>query len=445
MRIVIAGGGEVGTFLAELLSKDKKDIVVIDTDEDKLQSINANFDVLTVCGSATSIKVLEEAKVKGAYIFIAATHFEHVNIVAASLAKKIGARRTIARVDNLEYIMPKNKRHFKNLGIDTLINPDKLAVDEIVGMIKQGASNEVFEFSKDDLSLFVTRLNENSQVVGKELVESSKIHEGFEYRAILIVRDEKTFIPRPSDVFQVNDIVYAVSSRKGLDRLMKISGQEKVRIGDVMIFGGSKIGKLTAQKLEQHFNVKLVEKDKHRCMELSESLDKTLIVNADARDIQTLKQENIEKMDVFISVTDSSETNIFASMLAKRLSVPKTITEVENIDFIEISKDLKIEGIINKKLIAASLTTRYLIDADILSIKMLNTAEADIIEVIARQDSTITKKSLAELNLPRDVIIGGIIRNNESFIARGSTHIQPGDICVVLALSDSIHTIEEYF
>ncbi len=445
MRIVIAGGGEVGTFLAELLSKDKKDIVVIDTDEDKLQSINANFDVLTVCGSATSIKVLEEAKVKGAYIFIAATHFEHVNIVAASLAKKIGARRTIARVDNLEYIMPKNKRHFKNLGIDTLINPDKLAVDEIVGMIKQGASNEVFEFSKGDLSLFVTRLNENSQVVGKELVESSKIHEGFEYRAILIVRDEKTFIPRPSDVFQVNDIVYAVSSRKGLDRLMKISGQEKVRIGDVMIFGGSKIGKLTAQKLEQHFNVKLVEKDKHRCMELSESLDKTLIVNADARDIQTLKQENIEKMDVFISVTDSSETNIFASMLAKRLSVPKTITEVENIDFIEISKDLKIEGIINKKLIAASLTTRYLIDADILSIKMLNTAEADIIEVIARQDSTITKKSLAELNLPRDVIIGGIIRNNESFIARGSTHIQPGDICVVLALSDSIHTIEEYF
>ena len=445
MRIVIAGGGEVGTFLAELLSKDKKDIVVIDTDEDKLQSINANFDVLTVCGSATSIKVLEEAKVKGAYIFIAATHFEHVNIVAASLAKKIGARRTIARVDNLEYIIPKNRRHFKSLGIDKLINPDKLAVNEIVGMIKQGASNEVFEFSKGDLSLFVTRLNENSQVVGKELVESSKIHEGFEYRAILIFRDEKTFIPRPNDVFQVNDIVYAVSSRKGLDRLMKISGQKKMKIGDVMIFGGSKIGELTAQKLEQHFNVKLVEKDKRRCVELSESLDDTLIVNADARDIHTLKQENIAKMDVFISVTDSSETNIFASMLAKRLGVPKTITEVENIDFIEISKDLKIEGIINKKLIAASLTTRYLIDADILSIKMLNTAEADIIEVIARQDSVITKKSLAELNLPRNVIIGGIIRNNESFIARGSTHIQPGDICVVLALPDSIHTIEEYF
>ncbi len=445
MRIVIAGGGEVGTFLAELLSKDKKDIVVIDTDEDKLQFINANFDVLTVNGSATSIKVLEEAKVKGAYIFIAATHFEHVNIVAASLAKKIGAQRTIARVDNLEYITPKNKRHFKSLGIDTLINPDKLAVDEIVGLIKQSASNEVFEFSKGDLSLFVTRLNKKSQVVGKELVEASKIHEGFEYRAILIVRDEQTFIPHPSDIFQENDIVYAVSSRKGLERLMKISGQEKVKIGDVMLFGGSKIGELTAQKLEQHFNVKLVEKDKQRCMDLSENLDKTLIVNADARDIQTLKQENIDKMDVFISVTDNSETNIFASILAKRLGVPKTITEVENIDFIEISKDLNIEGIINKKLIAASLTTRYLIDADILSIKMLNTAEADIIEVIARQESLITKKPLAESGLPKGVIIGGIIRNNESFIARGSTHIQPGDICVVLALPDSLHTIEEYF
>ncbi len=445
MRIVIAGGGEVGTFLADLLSKEKKDIVVIDTDEDKLHSINDSFDVLTVSGSATSIKVLEEAKVKGAYIFIAATHFEHVNIVAALLAKKIGARRTIARVDNLEYITPKNKRHFKNLGIDTLINPDKLAVDEIVGLIKQGASNEVFEFSKGDLSLFVTRLNKNSQVVGKELIEASKLHDNFEYRAILIVRDEKTFIPCPKDVFQENDIVYAVSSRKGLERLIKISGQEKVKIGDVMIFGGSKIGELTAKKLEQHFNVKLVEKNKQRCLELSEKLDKTLIVNADARDVQTLQQENISKMDVFISVTDSSETNIFASILAKRLGVPRTITEVENIDFIEISKDLKIEGIINKKLIAASLTTRYLIDADILSIKMLNTAEADIIEVIARQDSLITRKSLAELDLPKDIIIGGIIRNNESFIARGSTHVRPGDICVVLALPESIYTIEEYF
>ncbi len=445
MRIVIAGGGEVGTFLAELLSKEKKDIVVIDTDEDKLQYISTNFDVLTINGSATSIKVLEEAKVKGAYIFIAASHYEHVNIVAASLAKKIGARRTIARVDNLEYITPKNKRHFKNLGIDTLINPDKLAVDEIVGLIRQGASNEIFEFSKGDLSLFVTRLNEKSVVIGKTLIEASKIYNDFEYRAMLIVRGEQVFIPHPNDIFQVNDIVYAVSSRKGLDRLMKISGQEKLKIKDVMIFGGSKIGLLTAQKLESNFNVKLVEKNKQRCMELSEFLNKTLIINADARDIQALKHENIEKMDVFISLTDSSETNIFASILAKRLGVPGTITEVENIDFIEISKDLHIGGVINKKLIAASLTTRYLIDADILSIKMLNTVDADIIEVIARQDAKITQKSLAELKLPDGILIGGVIRNNESFIARGSTHIQPGDICVVLVLPEAIYVIEEYF
>jgi len=445
MRIVIAGAGEVGIFLAGLLSKERKDIVVIDTNEDRLHSINEKYDVLTVLGSATSIKILEEAQVKGSYIFIAATHYEHVNIVAASLAKKIGARRTIARVDNLEYIVSKNKRYFKSLGIDTLINPDKLVVDEIVMMIRQSASNEVFEFSKGDLTLFATRLNEKSQVIGKNLTESLKLYNEFEYRAILIVRDEKTFIPRHHDIFQINDIVYAVSSRKGLDSLMKISGQEKVKIDDVMIFGGSKIGELTAKKLEQHFNVKLVEKDKNRCMELSEILDKTLIINADARDTLTLKQENIAKMDVFISVTESSETNIFASILAQRQKVPKTITEVENIDFIEISKDLNIEGIINKKLIAASLTTRYLIDADILSIKMLNTANADIIEVIARQGSIITKKPLAELDLPKSFIIGGVIRNNTSFIARGSTFIRPGDICVVLVLSDFIYTIEEFF
>lgn len=445
MRIVIAGAGEVGTFLAEILSKSKKDIVVIDTDEDKLEYIDATYDVLTVNGSATSINVLEEANVKGAYIFIAATHFEHVNIVAASLAKMLGARRTIARVDNLEYITPKNKRHFKKLGIDNLINPDKLAVDEIIGMTKQGTSYEVFEFSKGDLSLFTTRLSENSLVIGKKLIDVSKIYEEFEYRAILLVRDDKSFIPRPHDIFQVNDIIYAVSSRKGMDKLLKISGKEKINVGDIMVFGGSKIGELTARQLEHHYNVKLVEKNKNRCMELSDSLNRTLIINADARHIQSLEAENIDKMDVFISVTDSSETNIFASILAKKLGVRQTITEVENIDFINISKDLKIEGIINKKLIAASNTTKYLIDADILSIKMLNFSDADIFEVIARQDSKITKGTLAEINLPKSMIIGGVIRNNESFIAVGSTSIQPGDICVILTLPEAIRYVEEYF
>ncbi len=445
MKIVIAGAGEVGAFLAEFLSNDKQDIVVIDIDEERLNYINSNYDVLTVLGSATSFKVLEEAKVKNADIFIAATHYEHINLVSASLAKKLGAKRSIARINNLEYIETKNVRHFRSLGIDNLISPDKLIVDEIIGLIKRSASSEVFEFSKGELSLFVTRLNKNSQVVGKSLKEANDLNPDFEYRALLIVRDNKTFIPSPKDVFQENDLVYAVSRKHGLKRLMEISGQTPVNIKEIMILGGGKVGKLTAMELEKKYNVKLIEKDRSKCEELAEVLDKTLVINADGRDIDVLQQEHIDKMDAFIAVTNSSETNIFTSLIVKQYNVKRTITEVENVDFIKISKDLKIEGIINKKLITASHITRYTIRADVLSVKLLNTAKADIIEVVARKDSKVTKNKIRDLGMPKDIIIGGIIRGNESFIATADTQIQAGDIVVLLVLPSALHKIEKFF
>jgi trk system potassium uptake protein TrkA len=445
MKIVIAGAGEVGTFLAELLSNDKQDIIVIDIDEERLDYINSNYDVLTVLGSASSFKILEEAKVKNADIFIAATENEHVNLVASSLAKKLGAKRCVSRVNNMEYIQTKSVRHFRSLGIDNIINPDKLIVDEIIGLIKRSASNEVFEFSKGELSLFVTRLSPGSMVIGKTLKEANTLNKDFEFRALLIVRDNTTFIPKPNDVFKENDQVYVISRKHGLKRLMEISGQSSIDIKDVMILGGGEVGMLTAMELENNYNVKLIEKDRARCDELADLLDRTLVLNADGRDIDVLQQENIDKMDAFIAVTDSSETNIFTSLIAKQHNVKKIITEVENVDFIKITKDLKIEGIINKKLITASHITRYTIRADVISVKLLNTAKADVIEVVALKGSKITKGKIKDLDIPKDIIIGGVIRGNDSFIATGDTEIQPGDIVVSLVLPTALHKIEKFF
>jgi len=444
MKIIIAGAGEVGTFLAEFLSDANQDIVVIDVDEDRLAYINANFDVLTVLGSAASFNVLSDAKVKNADIFIAVTNHEHINLVAASLAKKIGVKRSIARVDNLEYVEPKNVRHFKSLGVDNLINPKKLLVDEIVGLIKS-VTNEIFDFSKGDLSLFVTRLNENSKVLGKTLKETNELNKGFEYRTLLIYRDDKSFIPKPDDVFKENDLVYVISRKSGLKRLLELSGQTPLNIKEVMILGGGTVGELTALELEKKYDVKIIENNKKRCEELADILEKTLVINADVRDIDVLQQENLKKTDAFIAITDSSETNIFTSLIAKQYNVKRIITEVENVDFIKISKDLKIEGIINKKLITASYITRYTIRADVLSVKLLNTAKADILEVVARKDSKITKDSIRNLHIPKDMIIGGIIRGNESFIATADTRVLPGDIAVLLALPSALHKIEAFF
>lgn len=445
MKICIAGAGEVGMHLAKMLSQEMHDIVVIDLDQERLQDISLRFDVLTINGSATSIEILREATIKKCDLFISVTKSEEVNFLSAILAKKLGANYTIARIDNYEHQLPANKTHFLELGIDSLIYPQRLAAREITSLLAQTGTTEVFDFQGGKLSMFVIKLYENAPILNKTLREAAELDKRMSYRAVAITRNNKTIIPRGDDRFQINDLVYVITNQASVRNLIKYSGHQELDIHKIMILGGSRIGVRTAKELEKNISIKLVEMDKEKCLKITDFLSNTLVINGDGRNIDLLEQEGLNQMDAFIAATGNSETNIFSCLVAKQHGVRKTIAEVENIEYISIAEKMGIDAIINKKHIAASYIFRFTMNTEVNSIFCFMASKAEALEFVAKPKSKITQDKLRNIDFPRDAIIGGVVRGKSSFIAKGDSQIKVDDKVVVFALPNAIHKVGKYF
>ncbi|MBN1133231.1 MAG: Trk system potassium transporter TrkA [Bacteroidales bacterium] len=445
MRIVIAGAGEVGMHLTKMLSSENHELVIIDNDLDRLKVAGSTYDVMTIEGNANSISHLRESKISKADLFIGVTFSEDVNINAAILSKKLGAHKTISRIDNQEYLLPANQEIFNNLGVDYMIYPEKIAAREIVGLLSQTGSTEVVEFSGGKLQMYVIRLDENAPIINKSLRELSQNEIALEYRAVAITRDGQTIIPSGDDRFSVGDLVYVISSPAGIKGLYKYSGKKQFEVRNIMILGGSRIGRKTAQNLGAQHYVKLIEKDRQRSYKLSNMLNNTLVINGDGTNLELLKQEGLDKMDAFVAVTGNSETNILSCLLAKHLGVKRTIAEVENIDYIHLAENIGVDTIINKKLITASRIFRFTMTDEVSSIKCLTGTDAEVMEFIVKPDSPSTKGAIKEIHFPKGAIIGGVIRGKNAFIAHGETEIKPYDRVVVFALPGEIRTIGRFF
>jgi trk system potassium uptake protein TrkA len=446
MRIIIAGAGAVGAHLGQMLSQGKHDIVLLDPLEEKLRSIGSNIDLMTLTGSGTSISDLTNAGVKRSDLLISVAKHEETNITAAIIGKKLGAKKTIARIDNEEYLFPNNREHFLNLGIDYLIYPEKIAAREIIGLINRTGSTEIVDFSGGKLSLLVIKLEENAPIIDKTLVEITRDIERNEYRAVAITRNSKTIIPRGEDKFKPGDTVYVVTNKKeSVDDIMEYSGKKHFEIRDVMIAGGSRIGKTAAKELGLNHNVKLIELDREKSYSLSNFLNNALVINGDTRDMKLLLDEGLPRMDAFIAVTGNSETNILSCLVAKRMGVKKTFAEVENMDYIHLAENMGIDTIVNKKLITASRIFRFTMSEELTNVKCLTGTDAEVMEFVAKPDSKITKGSLTQVGFPKDSIVGGVIRGDSSFIANGYTVIKPYDKVVVFALPSAIEKLGKYF
>jgi trk system potassium uptake protein TrkA len=445
MKIVIAGAGEVGSHLAKMLSNENHDIVLIDTNEDHLKAIGTNLDVLTFAGSATSINILQDTGIKKADLFIAVTQSEEINITASILGKRLGAQKTIARIDNQEYLLPANKEHFTSLGVDYMIYPERIAAREIVGLLQQTGTTEVVDFSGGRLSLFVIKLDQSAPIINKTLNEANAELSDMEFRAVAITRNSETLIPRGDDVFLPNDQVYVITNQAGIDDLMKYSGKEKFDVDNIMILGGSRIGKMAAKVLGSHHNVKLIEADRSKSYQLSNYLNNTLVINGDGRNIDMLMDEGLPKMDAFIAVTGNSETNMLSCLLASKMGVKRTIAEIENMDYIPLAENMGIDTVINKKLITASRIFRFTMTEEVSTIKCLTGTDAEVMEFVVKPESKAVNGKIKDLNFPEDSIIGGVIRGKNSFIAKGETEIQPFDRVVVFALPSAIFKVGKYF
>ena len=444
MKIVIAGAGNVGIHLAKLLAGENQDITLIDESEHKLSRLDSSFDLLTIQESPLSFHGLKEAGADSADLFVAVTPDESRNLMSCQLAHYLGAKKTVARIDNYEYLQPKHKEFFTDMGVNSLIYPEMLAAKDIVDGMKLSWIRQWWEFAGGALVMMGIKLRDNAQILDKPLSQLGKERP---YHIVAILREGETIIPSGSDTIQAGDLVYFMTMKKHIPHIRKIAGKEELPdVRDVIIMGGSRIAVRTAKLMPDYMNLKIIESDLDKCNRLTELCDdRVMIINGDGRDPSLLMSEGIDHTEAFVALTDNSETNILACLAAKRFGVTKTIAEVENIDYINMAEKLDIGTVINKKKIAASHIYQMMLDADVTNVKCLTFANADVAEFNVMPGAKITRNLIKDISLPRGVTIGGLIRDKEAILVTGDTQIQEGDHVVVFCLEGMIKTIEKYF
>lgn len=444
MKILIAGAGAVGTHLARLLGQENHDITLLDEERERLNIVRDNSEILTRVGNCTSLKDLTEAGINNVDLYIGVTPEESRNITSCMLASNLGAKKTLARINNYEYLLPKNTEFFDKLGIHSMIYPEMMAAREIAMALKTPWTRFWWELCNGTVILAAAKVRDNAPIVNKylnELVQESK-----KFHVVAIKRNVQTIIPKGSDQILPNDILYFTTTRKYIDQLPEIMGKKSFDTKKVIFMGGSRITMRTIQQLPSNIDIKIIEQDKERAEMLVEMAPSNVtIFLGDGRDAELLQSEGISETDAFIALSANSEANILACLMAKQYGVKKTVAEVENIDYISMAEKFDIGTVINKKLIAASKIYELLLKADASNIKSLTFADANVGEVTARPNSKVTKKLIRNLNLPSDITFGALIRNGEPMLIDGDTLIEPYDQVVVFFLNRSLKSIENLF
>ena len=443
MKIIIAGAGDVGSYLAQMIANEEQDTYLIDNDGKKLEKVTQHNDIFGIKADATDVTVLKEAGIEDCDLLIAATSSEKTNLLVCILAKKLGAKRTICRISNFEEISNDLRTFYQEIGIDHIISPVENAAQEIHQLIKHESFLDNYDFEGGKLSIFSIQINKNSPIANNCVLASSEFH-NLSFKPLAILRAGETILVQAETIFLEGDIVYFISSPKGYETIPLICGQQDFDIKDVMILGASSIGVLTAEKLEKKYKVILIEQDENKCNEIAVRLKKTLVIHGDGTDVNLLEEQNIQNMDAFIAVTGDSEINIISSLVAKSHGVRKTIAGVENIDYIKLSHTIGIDTLINKKVIAANDILKYIRKGDVNSIATLN-LDAEVIEFTVKEGSKISSKQLKYLDLPKMVNIAGVVRQGKGFIPFGDFKLEAGDRAIVLTNDETIHIIEKFF
>jgi len=447
MKIIIAGAGAVGSHLAVLLTKENHDIVLLDEDAQKLSLMSDGLDMMTLNVSPISINGLKEAGTPQADLVIAVTPSETKNLTCCMLARSLGAKKTVARIDNSEYLIPANRDFFTSLGIDSLIYPEVLAAKEIVAGVQRSWARQWWEVHEGALVILGIKLREEATALyNQQLKDLCKPDSP--YHIVAIKRDEETIIPGGFDELKLGDIAYFMTTKKFVTSIRQLVGKDSYPdVKKVMMMGGGRIAVQTCHLLPDYIDVKLIEKDPERCRKLTELLDNdnVMIFNGDGRDTQLLQEEGIRQTQAFCALTPETETNILACLAAKRMGVRKTVALVENSEYITMAEKLDIGTIINKKTIAASHIYQLLLAADVASVKSLTIADADVAEFDVSEGALVTRQPVMKLGLPKGITIGGIVRGGEGFLVNGSTQILPGDRVVVFSRTAMFNQLDHYF
>lgn len=457
MRIVIAGAGAVGTHLARMLSNENHNIVLIDQDENKLAKLNNELDIMALAVSPTSILGLQQADVEHANLFIAVTPNESENLTSCMLAKQLGAKRTVARIDNYEYMNPAHKRLFENMGISSLIYPEMLAGKEIAASTQYSWVRQYIDFDGNLVLLSVKMHDEHAysakgrKIRGENLLLDHTLKEigmgGHRFHVVAIKRDGETIIPSGDEKILSNDLVFFMTTKEEINNIRHITGKDNYpQVKHIMIIGGGKLAVRADWAISDHMSVKIIEKDVTRCEELGRLVkDRTMVINGDGYDLDLLRDEGYNHIEAFVAITSNDEKNILACVAARRNGIYNTYAQVENLSYLDMAESLDVGTVINKKMLAASHIYQMLLKADVNNVKMLTVADADVAEFMVREGSKATKKPIMDIGLPNDINIGGLIRNGKGMLVSGRTQLQAGDRVVAFCASQALKRLGKFF
>jgi trk system potassium uptake protein TrkA len=442
MKTIIIGAGKVGYTLAENLSQTDHDVTIIDKNPSVLSKAEENLDVLCLRGNGVSTNILMEAGIKSADLLIAVTNSDEVNMVCCLTAKKLGAKRTIARIRDLDYAHELSLLK-EELDLDLIINPEKAAADEIASLLSFSSAIDVEEFAKGKVKMVEIKVTEDMGITKMKLKDICKDLTASILVGV-IVRDEEVIVPNGESMIHVGDEIYLLGKEKSLYNFLKQLGKQPSKVRNVMITGGGRISIYLSRLLKSiGMKVKIIEIDRERCNELSELLPEALIIHGDGTDEELLQLENIDEMDAFIAMTGMDEENLVSAILAKQNGAKKIITKISRLNYANIVKNLGIDSVISPKIITSTQILKYVRGDSIESLYRIIGGQAEITEIIADSFSSILNVKLKDLKIDKDIIIATIVRKNEILIPHGNDLIKEGDRVILISKNKNISNLDD--
>jgi trk system potassium uptake protein TrkA len=447
MRVVVLGAGEVGYHLAERLSQENQDVVIIESDPERADFASHQLDVLTVVGNGASLSVLEKAGLKNAQMLLAVTSRDEINLIACLAAKRLGVEYTVARISNPEYYSRGSVLSREQMGIDLMVNPERECARETFQLLKTPAFTDLAEFADGRVQMIGLKVKEGAPVAGRTIADlRAEFTGGYHYVTAAIRRDGDTHVPTAESTIEAGDHIYLLAPTSEIPDVPPLAGYDRFQLKRVMIAGGSPEGLFLAELLEDNgIDCTILDRDRGRCLELAERLPRSLVLHADATDLELLEMEGVSGIDGFVAATGNDETNLLSSLLAKSAAADNVISLIHKFEYLQLVPRVGIDASVSPRISAVNAILRYVRRGRVVTIASLSGIEAEAIEYGVSETSPIAHHALKDVHFPKQGVVGTILRGDEIILPRGQDVLLPGDDVIVFAMPEAIPEVEKLF
>lgn len=441
MRVMIIGAGKVGFSIAELLSTESHDVLVVEEDQERARIVNEKLDVQVVWGNGASPALQKELDIASYQLVIAVTDSDEVNMLACMLAKQAGVGRTVARVRRVDYAMDQALKENPALDIDLFINPEQVTAQAIVNHIRVPEALAISHLEDKQAQLLELYIAQDNPLVGKAIRDIESRHP---FLMIAISRDDVMLIPNGDDLLQAHDHIYLIARTDQMGTVEADLGFRRKKVEKVFILGGGRLGRYLAEYLEPtDIFVKILEKDYARCEYLANHLESTIILNGDVTDVDLLQEEGIADMDVIVGATEDDKLNLLSCLLGSNLGAKKTIAQIRRSDYLPLIESVGIDAAVSPRELTSEAILRFVRKGHPHAVAIVGTGEAEVIELhMTKAQHKILGQSLTDLPFPKGVIVSAILRENELIIPKGSDVLQIGDRVSIFVMKEQIKKLE---